>query len=146
MRALPLTRVKDGAAIATVQLAETFWTRFRGLMLRAPLPRDGGLWLEPCDSVHMLFMRYRIDVVFARREGGAAGPVVEVLKVRERVLPWLGMAWCRKASIAIELAAGRAAELGVQEGDRLRLGPSDAAKHESEGASLQGVEPREVQA
>ena len=141
MRALPLTRLEDGAAIATVQLAETFWTRFRGLMLSSPLPRDGGLWLEPCDSVHMLFMRYRIDVVFARREEGAAGPVVEVLKVKERVLPWLGMAWCPKASIAIELAAGRAAEFGVQAGDHLRLGPVDA-KQESQGASLQ----REVEA
>lgn len=140
MRALPLTREKDGALLATVQLAETFWTRFRGLMLTAPLAREGGLWLEPCDSVHMLFMRYPIDVVFARRESGKSG-LAEVLAVKERVLPWLGMAWCRKATIAIELAAGRAAEFGVQAGDHLRLGPVDA-KQESQGASLQ----REVEA
>lgn len=143
MRALPLTRLEDGAHLATVQLAETFWTRFRGLMLSAPLPREGGLWLEPCDSVHMLFMRYRIDVVFARREPAGAAKV-RVLAVKPRVLPWLGMAWCRKATIAIELAAGRAAELGVQAGDLLELGASRGAEErESQGASLQG---REVEA
>lgn len=142
MRALPLTRPKDGAEVATVRLAETFWTRFRGLMLSAPLAREGGLWLEPCDSVHMLFMRYAIDVVFARRAEGEHPGLVEVLAVKPRVLPWLGMAWCREATIAIELAAGRAAEVGVQVGDRLQLG-SSAGRAESEGASL---ERREVEA
>ncbi|HBP23474.1 MAG TPA: DUF192 domain-containing protein [Planctomycetes bacterium] len=145
MRALPLTREKDGALLATVQLAETFWTRFRGLMLTPPLAAEGGLWLKPCDSVHMLFMRYPIDVVFARRAGeaGDGGVRAEVLAVKQRVLPWLGMAWCRKATIAIELAAGRAAEFGVQAGDTLRLGPLRDAEQESQGASLQG---REVEA
>ena len=54
----------------------SFWAKFMGLMGRSRLPRGHGLWLPGENGIHMLFMRFPIDVVFvappepeARRRG-----------------------------------------------------------------------------
>ncbi|MGE0706450.1 MAG: DUF192 domain-containing protein [Planctomycetota bacterium] len=114
---------EDGATVARLELADRFFSRLRGLMLRPGLAPDAGLWIEPCSSIHMMFVRFPIDVVFVRRAPGplAGGAQAEVLAVRERVRPWLGTAWCRGATSALELPAGRAQELGLAAGDRLSL-------------------------
>src|SRR5207249_5589534 len=44
-------------------LADTPWTRLRGLLGRRGLGADEGLLLRPAGSVHTLFMRFRIDVI-----------------------------------------------------------------------------------
>lgn len=114
-------------------LADRFLPRLRGLMGRRSLPRGEGLWLEPCASIHMMFVPFPLDVLFLRRgapgalEAGAEG---EVLAVRERVRAWIGLAACRGASAALELPAGEVARLGLVVGDRLRL----------EGEALEGRE------
>lgn len=122
---LRLVRRRDGAVLAEgLELADTFGRRLRGLMGRRGLARDAGLWLEPCDGIHMMFVPFAIDVLFVARAGGRPlGPGVDgqVLKVCPAVRPWVGLAWCRGAAGAVELAAGRAAELGVAEGDVLGL-------------------------
>lgn len=119
-----LCRSGDDTPLAHVELADRFWGRLRGLMFRRSLPRDAALWIEPCSSIHMGFVFFAIDVLFARRlDSGPLreGTSAEILGVRQRVLPFVGLAWCAGASTAIELPAGRAAELGLKAGDELRL-------------------------
>lgn len=86
-------------------------SRFFGLMGRASLAPDGGLWLAPCDSIHMMFMRFAIDVVWLNADRS-------VLKISSHVKPWIGMAWCTGAKVALELPSGRAVNLRI--GDKLR--------------------------
>jgi len=108
-----LVRARDGAVVATrVEVADTFVKRFFGLMGRASLAPGAALWLEPCADIHMMFMRFSIDVVFVDAQG-------VVLKVASEVRPWLGVAWCSGARAAIELEAGAAARAGVAQGDKL---------------------------
>ena len=45
-------------------MADTPWTRFRGLMGRRELIPGQGLLLRPSGSIHTCFMRFPIDVVF----------------------------------------------------------------------------------
>lgn len=113
-----VSREGDEALIAEVERADSFFARFRGLMLRSLLPAEGGLWLEPCNSIHMLFMRFPIDVVFARHLEPRGR--LEVLAIRARVRPWVGMAFCKGSELALELAPGRAAAVGLQVGEILR--------------------------
>lgn len=83
-------------------MATNPWTRFRGLMLRRALPPGGGLVIRPCGSIHMMFMRFRIDAVFFDREN-------RVTKVARRVQPWTGFALGgRGAWGVVELPAGAA--------------------------------------
>ena len=120
-----LVRERDGALLAgELELADRFLSRLRGLMGRRALPEGRGLWLEPCDSIHMMFVPFAIDVIFVLREArkplgvGARG---EVVKVCPGVSPWLGLAWCRGATGAVEVGAGRATALGIQPGDTLKV-------------------------
>ena len=47
--------------------ANTFFKRFLGLMGRHE--SDYGLFLDPCDSIHMFFMRFSLDAVFIDKAG-----------------------------------------------------------------------------
>ena len=46
-------------------LADSWWTRLRGLIGRSPLEPGEGLLLVPCKAVHMYGMTGAIDVAFA---------------------------------------------------------------------------------
>lgn len=47
-----------------VERADSFYTRFRGLLGRSALSSDTGLLITPCSSVHTLGMRFPIGVIF----------------------------------------------------------------------------------
>ena len=60
-----VTNTTRNTLLATnVRLANTFRTRFMGLMGVWPLPMGEGLHIEPCTSVHTFFMKMPIDLVF----------------------------------------------------------------------------------
>jgi uncharacterized membrane protein (UPF0127 family) len=112
---IALVRAADGAVVASsCEVARTFGTRFLGLMGRAGLGGGAALWIEPCSSIHMMFMRFPIDAVFVDREG-------TVVKVAPRVRPWIGMAMAGGAHAAIELEAGAAERFRIAPGDQLVL-------------------------
>lgn len=90
-----------------IEVARGHWGRFRGLMLRRSLEPGGGLRLEPCTSIHMMFMRFPIDAVFYDRDG-------RVTRVARRVRPWVGMAvGGRGARGVLELPVGAAGPTAV---------------------------------
>jgi uncharacterized protein len=74
---------------------------------------DEGLWIQPTSSIHMWFIRFPIDVVWAAADG-------RVLKVVETLGPWR-LSFCRGAKLALELPVGAIARSGVQVGDHLLL-------------------------
>ena len=92
-----------------LEIADTFFRRFCGLMLRRKLPAGHGLLIAPCSSIHMLFMRFPIDAVWLDRD-------YRILKISPHLSPWLGLAFCPRAHACLELPAGAADALGWQEG------------------------------
>lgn len=50
------------------RLANSFFSRLKGLMGQPPPEQGKGLLIRPCNSIHMFFMRFSIDVVFLDRE------------------------------------------------------------------------------
>lgn len=90
--------------------------RLRGLLGKKELPAGEGILLRPCASVHTMFMRFPIDVVFCDRDLRVVGVAPEVPRWRMRSR--------RGAKIAIELAAGEATRRGVEPGALLRLVPT----------------------
>ncbi len=103
----------ESAVAVTAVEADSWWARFRGLMLRAKI-RDGeALKIEPCSSIHMMFMRFSIDAVFYDADG-------KVTKVARNVRPWTGIAVGGKgAKGVIELRSGGAG--AVETGHQLRF-------------------------
>jgi uncharacterized membrane protein (UPF0127 family) len=114
MRYASLTK-EDGTVIcARCALATNPFTRLRGLLGRASLARDEGMYFRPAGSVHMFFMRFAIDAIFCDRD-------LVVIDVVRGLRPWR-MAGRRGAKVVIELAEGAA---NVAAGDRLTLATID---------------------
>lgn len=101
-----------GTVAARVQLADRWWARLRGLLGRPRLAPDQGLLLVPCRSVHMLGMRFAIDVAFLTTEG-------EVVAAYPGLRPGRRTRWHANAWAALELAEGTLGHHAVAVGDRL---------------------------
>jgi uncharacterized membrane protein (UPF0127 family) len=103
--------------IQSLELATTFWQRFRGWQLY-PLPPAGhGLMLAPCSSVHTFAMRFPIDIIFLAQDG-------QVLSVRSHVMPWRIVAPVQDATAVVELPSGRCL---VKKDQRLVIALDEAA-------------------
>jgi hypothetical protein len=112
-----LRRAGDGRVFCErCVAAETFWTRFRGLMGRASLPQDEGMIFRGAGSIHMFFMRFAIDVVFLDKNRRIVG-------LAHTLRPWR-VAGARKAVAALELPAGTAQKHGLELGDVLTFEPA----------------------
>jgi uncharacterized membrane protein (UPF0127 family) len=106
----------DGRVVAEhVEIADSAWRRFLGLMFRADLPAGRGLFLSPCNSIHMFFMRIPLDVAFLDRDGA-------VLRAYHGIRPWRVSRIVRGAKSAVELRSGTLRAAGVEKGTVLRLG------------------------
>lgn len=101
-----------------VKLAESVLARARGLMFRSSLPEEHALVMEMGSglfgrpgrqAVHMLFVRFPIDVVWL-----VGSEVQRVARMR----PWRSLASARADRI-LELPAGAASD--VEPGDTVRV-------------------------
>ena len=102
--------------LARLRLAVNPWTRLRGMLGSPPPQPDQGLWLEPCNSVHMVGMTFPLDVVFVDR----AGTVVRLLP---HLRPWHFGPIVRGARAAIEMPDGAIRRLDIRLGHRLHYEP-----------------------
>jgi uncharacterized membrane protein (UPF0127 family) len=93
------------------RLAKNPLRRLQGLLGRRNLAADEGLLLQPASSVHTLFMRFPIDVVFLDRD-------LRVLRVADSVPPWRAVRR-RRSRLVLELPAGAAARLQLRADEQL---------------------------
>ncbi len=115
MREIVLHKQGNTDCNIQIELADSFWQRFFGLMGRNHLSHNRGLLIKPCNSVHMCFMRFPIDVVYLVPDTNG----YRVKKVVSNLRPWLGLSACWRANCTLELAAGAADEYGIVAGDIL---------------------------
>jgi uncharacterized membrane protein (UPF0127 family) len=109
-----VVRKEDGTVVcARCDVADSAWTRTKGLLGRASLAEEEGILLRPGGSIHMFFMRFPIDALFLDRE-------LRVLRIAADLKPWR-VASKRGTKAVLELPAGRCARAGVREGDLLVL-------------------------
>jgi uncharacterized membrane protein (UPF0127 family) len=127
MKTVSLKTVDGEVVCERCLVADSPWSRMRGLLGRRGLESGEGLLLRPAGSVHTFFMRFPIDVVFLSRDG-------EVLKVAGALPAWR-TAGARRAKAALELAADEAERREIRVGTRLDLsvlagsGSGPAANH-----------------
>jgi uncharacterized membrane protein (UPF0127 family) len=95
---------------ARIGVADWWWLRLRGLSGRANLDPGEGLLLKPCRAVHMMGMKFPLDVAFL--DGGN-----RVIARYERLSPGARTRWHRAARAALELPAGTLQDTGTMEGD-----------------------------
>lgn len=113
--------MKSGGGVLAdrVKHADTFMSRLRGLMFTSPLQQGEGLLIEPCTSIHMMFMRYPIDAIFLDKDN-------RVVACYDVLPPWWGISgWHRNAAKVLELPAGVCGKLGVKVGEMLDIEPAE---------------------
>lgn len=99
----------ESAPFLKILIADTFLTRFCGLMFRKPLPPATALMLAPCNSVHMCFMRFALDIVYLDKD-------LTIIKIVKHLRPWIGLSMCSNAWATLEMTAGEADRCGLQVG------------------------------
>jgi uncharacterized membrane protein (UPF0127 family) len=72
--------------------------RLKGLMFKKSLLPGEGILLMPCNSVHMGFMRFSLNLVFLSKE-------FEVMKVAENIAPWSWPKIALRAHAVLEYAS-----------------------------------------
>jgi len=97
-------------------LADTHWTRLRGLLgLRADDFRNGcGLWIVPCHGIHTLGMSFPIDVIYLDH-------ALKVIDIQQSVRPWRFAPVRRRASSVLELPCQTVVQTKTNIGDTMEI-------------------------
>jgi uncharacterized protein len=114
---------RDSVVATELEPAFDSKARRRGLLGRDGLPEGHAIVIAPSNSIHMFFMRFAIDVLFASRDG-------RVLKTCTNLRPWrIAVAW--RGFAVIEGPVGMIEETGTRPGHllavRARVTPEHSA-------------------
>lgn len=120
-RPLRLVHARTGRVLAEpLEVPRSFIGRGVGLMLRRELRPGGGMWITPCNGIHMFFMRFAIDAVFVDRR-------LRVVRVYAGLRPWRIVPIVFRAHSVLELPAGTVADLGLERGEELEIAPTGSS-------------------
>src|SRR5919205_3704973 len=91
-------RTREAYLATQLAVADTHWTRLRGLLGRSPddFRNGSGLWIVPCHGVHTLGMAFAIDVVYLDRD-------LTVIEIQSQLRPWRFAPVRRRATSVLEL-------------------------------------------
>jgi uncharacterized membrane protein (UPF0127 family) len=105
---------RDSVLITHGRVADTVWTRFKGLIGMRELAEGDGLAIIPCNGVHCMFMSIPIDVLYVSADH-------RVVALDAEMRPWAIGRFYRDAHYVIELPAGTIKRTGVAIGDQLAV-------------------------
>jgi uncharacterized membrane protein (UPF0127 family) len=108
---------RSGKVLAeSLETPRTMFGRGLGLMFRKTLEPGRGMWIVPCNGIHMMFMNFPIDAVFLDGRG-------RVKKVYRRLPAWWGIVpleW--GAHSVLELPPDSTRDIDLQRGDQVTIG------------------------
>ncbi len=108
---------KKTTVAGQTKVAGTFFFRMMGLLNRKSLDEGEGLIILSCQQIHMVFMRFPIDVIFVDKNHKVAGLVKNIQPFGFSPIFW-------KASFAIELPTTTIEKSQTQVGDILEFIPA----------------------
>ena len=94
-----------------VRVADSFFTRLKGLLGTDSLAAGSALVIAPCSSVHTFGMVYPIDVLFIDAENRVVRVVASLAPGR--------IIYCKTSSYVIEAPAGIAESTQTEAGDQV---------------------------
>jgi uncharacterized protein len=111
-------RTREVHLATDLAVADTHWTRLRGLLGRGPddFRNGSGLWIVPCHGVHTLGMGFPIDVVYLDRD-------LKVIHVETDLQPWRFAPVRRIATSVLELPSRTTAATKTEIGDKIEITP-----------------------
>ncbi len=105
---------KENIICPNTRVADTFFTRLKGLLGKTDFASDEGLLIIPCQSVHSVGMKFSIDVVFLDNDR-------QVVALLEKMRPFRCSKFYRDAKMALEIKEGKIQEMRIEIGDQLKF-------------------------
>ncbi len=113
MKSGQVRNLRTGLMVADqVLIADSFWVRFRGLLGRSFLAPGEGLWLKPCQQVHMFGMQFPLSIWFLDKTD-------HVCALIDELSPWKTSPRIANAISILEFPAGWGKATGTRLGDEL---------------------------
>ena len=115
-RGQAFNRTRQAYLATALAVADTHWTRLRGLLGlgSGDFGNGSGLWIVPCHGVHTLGMSFTIDVVYLDR-------AMTVIHIQRELRPWRFGPVRREAASVLELPCRTASETRTELGDRIEI-------------------------
>jgi hypothetical protein len=112
-----------------LRAAHTHWTRLKGLLGTRSLDPGDGLWLKPCNQVHMIGMRYAIDVVFLDKDH-------RVVRAISGLQPGTISPKMAGAASVLELPVGTLLRADLREGAQIEIAGQPATGDAETGRAI----------
>lgn len=103
--------------LPNLEVADTMWSRNRGLLGRPSLPADQALLILNCNNIHTFFMRFAIDLIFLNSK-------MEVTRTVACVKPGRIVLSMLRSRHVIELSEGFLEKNPVKVGEKLHVDPA----------------------
>lgn len=98
--------------LENVIIAESYFSRLKGLMGKNIIEDNEGLLMRPCNSIHTFFMKFNIDIVFIDID-------FKVVDVYIDLAPWKISKIYKNAKFVIEGKVGSLSKL--KKGDQIKI-------------------------
>jgi uncharacterized protein len=123
--AYAFNRTRHAYLATQLAVADTHWSRFRGLICTeaARFPSGNGLWIVPCHGIHTFAMKFPIDAAYL--DSGKM-----VVHVEHSLKPWRMARVSAKAASVLELPEHTLESSGTEIGDAIEI---ELGKPSSEG-------------
>jgi uncharacterized protein len=109
-----IVNTTTGEVIADkVKIAQTFVSRSVGLLDRVSLLKGEALVINPCNSIHMFFMKFSIDVLYLDKNN-------RIIKIVTDLKPWR-LSQALFAQKVVELESGTIAQMRIKCGDIVKI-------------------------
>lgn len=115
-KAYAYNRTRQSYLATELIVADTHWTRLRGLLgtPETHFSAGKGLWINPCRGVHTLGMRFPIDVVYLNQQR-------LVVRTEENLQPWRLAPISLKAETVLELPPRTVSGTRTSVGDQIEI-------------------------
>jgi len=112
---LKIINTRNNKIIGTnIILGNNIFLRFIGLIGKKELKDGEGLLLIPCNSIHMMFMKIPLDIIFLDKED-------KIIHIIENIKPWRISPIIFKAKSVLELPINSVKNFDLQINDKLDI-------------------------
>ncbi|OUR93702.1 hypothetical protein A9Q84_19765 [Halobacteriovorax marinus] len=106
-------KFKENILCKKAKIAKSFSDRLVGLMFKKHMKNFDGLLITQCNSIHTMFMRYKLDLIFLDKN-------LNVIKIIENIKPWRMTLMYFKSTQVLELEGG-SLNGSIQKGEQLEM-------------------------
>ena len=123
-RGYAFNRTRTTYLATDLVIAQTHWSRFRGLIATgsSQFTRGHGLWINPSHGIHTFAMRFPIDAVYLDRDR-------IVIHLEEELKPWRVAAIRIQSASVLELPTGTIRDSLTALGDQIDISFEERPPH-----------------